>query len=140
VADTKLAFINACPDGCPPEDAIDANGDFFRLAHSNPPESADFQTCAELGFRPNDDQCLRCGLSIFSSMKGATSLYRYLMKRHKGAIRLGRFIARLELVPTDGKVKQTRRPPHHTWWMYEDTDREATFRETVKELPHAQEN
>lgn len=133
-------FTAECPAGCPHDDAVDANGDFFRLAHANPPSAADYKTYAELGIFPDRDKCLRCGLSVFSKAKGAESLYQYMMRRHKGAVDLGKYVARLELCPADGKVKQTNRPPHHTWWMYDDTDRAATFRETVRELNYAQEH
>ena len=136
----QRSFATDCPEGCPPADAVDANGDFFRLAHANPPSSEDYKTYAELGIFPDRDRCLRCGLSVFSNAKGAVSLYQYMMKRHPGAVDLGKYVARLGLHPTDGKVKQTNRPPHHTWWMHEGTDRAATFRETVKELNHAQKH
>lgn len=131
---TERAFAAACPQhDCPPFDAVDANGDFFRLTRDNPPTERDFRTFAELGLRPREDNCIRCGLSCFALERDAVKLFQYMERRHPNTNSLGRHVARIVLTPADGKVKPTRNPSHHTWWMYHDSERLATFREVVRD-------
>ena len=134
---SQRPFLSECPNHCPPDDAHDACGDFYRLVCNNPPVDADFQTYAETGAMPHADHCLRCGLSVFDSHVAAARLYHDMQRRHPGGTGIGPFIAWLELTPDEGRTQQTRKPPHHTWWMCQDTNRRAACREIVKDARDA---
>ncbi|MEX1362374.1 MAG: hypothetical protein AB1Z98_04565 [Nannocystaceae bacterium] len=112
---------DACPDrDCPPEGARPCNGMVFRLAKAAPPEADDFLTAAEQGKHRRADACLRCGLSVFVSRDAAEHLRDLYPK-------LGTFIARAHLDEGRGKLEQTNRPPHHTWWPNEEVPRHQGF-------------
>lgn len=108
--------------GRPPADAIDARGDVFRLVHHVPPSVEDLATHHETGRLPRADPCLRCGLSVFRTVRDAAH-QRQLFQR------LGNHIAKATLAPDHGMAKPTRgqQPTHTTWWVYEGVDRAALF-------------
>lgn len=119
---SMLAFPANWPKGCPPDDAIDADGVVFRIVDNSPPIAADFVSHFESGRMPKAPECLRCGLSVFQELGDAIHQRRLLPK-------LGRFIARGTLGVAHGKTKLTsgNQPTHTTWWPYRDVDRESLF-------------
>jgi hypothetical protein len=127
------SFAQEYPKDCPPSDATDADGEFFRFVKSNPATDQDFLSHCELELRPTGDSCLRCGLSIFSTEEGALRMLQHIRRSSPG-VKMGNYVARIELQASDGRLKQTGRPPHHTWWTYVSTNRLATCCE-VKEVP-----
>lgn len=133
-------FPEHYPEGCPPANAIATNGNVYRLTHNNPARESDFLTYVTTGQRTSGDRCLRCGLSVFETQRGAAELFRYMQRRHPNGTSLGRFIARLQITPEDGLISYTGRPPHLTWWWYDDVDPTATFREIVEEIQDALPN
>lgn len=137
VSKVSRQYPEGWPNNCPPSDAVDANGDYFRLVFSDPPSKRDFQSYAELGLRHHEDECLRCGLSVFRAASDAARLYRYMRKRHPKGVNLGHLVARLELSSVDGKTGQTRRQAHFTWWPYAETNRATTFRSIVMDSSNA---
>lgn len=110
------------PDGCPPGDALDANGVVFRVVKGESPIAADFASHFESGRMPDAPKCLRCGLSVFQALGDAIHQRQLLPK-------LGRFIAQGTLDVEHGKIKltPTRQPTHATWWPYRDVDRASLF-------------
>lgn len=115
------------PESCPPSDAQDANGDYYRLVHENPPSENDLLSNAELGLKPKADECLRLGLSVYGTEQGASATYLHFKNLYGEGVRLGALVAKGSLSPKDGKTKQTFKPPHETWWPYEDVDRGSLF-------------
>lgn len=121
------SFPDFFPTDCPPTDATEAGGVYYRLVGDDPPSQDDFRTYAELGLRPKDDFCLRCGLSMFPTVASATNQYRHLRELFGDGLRIGPLVAEGELHAKDGKTKQTSKPPHETWWPCEDVDRHSRF-------------
>jgi hypothetical protein len=115
-----LIFPEDWPADCPPADAQDASGEFYRLVKSNPPATRDLQTHHERGTRRKDPACLRRGLSVFRTRDDAEHQSRIFPK-------LGKIIAKGILYPRDGKTKPTGKPTHTTWWSYDGVDRSAVF-------------
>lgn len=117
-----LAFPSDWPNGCPPEDAQDANGTVFRIVKNDPPNDVDFISHFESGRIPKAPPCLRCGLSVFRELKDAVH-QRLLMPK------LGRWIAKATLEAVHGKTKLTQgqQPTHTTWWAYDGVQRASPF-------------
>jgi len=85
---------------CPPRDAVDANGDVFRIVNHDPPTADDFVTNFESGTFPNRLACLRCGLSVHRILADAIHTKTRYPK-------LGSRIAKGTLTKEFGKTKQT---------------------------------
>jgi hypothetical protein len=119
---SELEFPVDWPDGCPPDDAVDAGGVFFRIVKSCPPVAADFVSHFESGRMPKAPVCLRCGLSVFEELRDAIHQQRLLPN-------LGRLIAQGTLSADHGKTKLTtgKQPTHTTWWPYRGVDRSSLF-------------
>lgn len=115
-----LKFPDDWPADCPPADALDASGEFYRLFKTNPPASKDLMTHHERGTRLHDPPCLRCGLSVFRDRNDAEHQSRIYPK-------LGKIIGKAVLQPAHGTTKQTGKPTHTTWWMVTGVDRAAAF-------------
>jgi len=64
-------FPRNWPEGCPPLDAEDADGNVFRLVKNQPPIAKDLESHFESGKLPKAPPCLRCGLSVFRELKDA---------------------------------------------------------------------
>jgi len=114
-----MSFPADWPQGCPPDDAEDAHGEVFRVVKTDPPAAADFLSYHEMGIT-RGDPIRRCGLSVFRVRADAEHASRAFPN-------LGNVIARAVLAPEHGKVKQTGRPSHTTWWPAEGVDRAALF-------------
>jgi hypothetical protein len=115
-----MQFPSDWPPGCPPEDAVDADGPVYRLVKSNPATPDDMQSHHEKQTMLNHPACLRCGLSVFRTRGDAEH-------QHAAYPKLGKFVASGTLRPEHGKVKQTGRPTHTTWWVYDGVDRLAVI-------------
>ncbi|MDB4963394.1 MAG: hypothetical protein JWP01_3393 [Myxococcales bacterium] len=108
------------PHDCPPTDALDCELEVYYVVKVSPCEATDFQTHAERNSQRNADPCNRCGLSVWKDEADA----RYQAGKHP---RLGNMIARGRLQAEHGKLKQTYRPSHHTWWPADDVERHSIF-------------
>ena len=110
------------PEDCPPEQAVPANGTYYRIVRNDPPESSDFVSVYHLdrirasrvirsGRRT---QCETMGLSIYADMNDAVANAR----RFKN---IGDKIARITLRAESGKTLKTDGgyPSHYTWWKEE---------------------
>ena len=110
------------PNDCPPQDAIDADGDVYRIVDNNPPVLADLATHLETGRLPKALPCMRSGLSVFREIRDAAHQRQLIPK-------LGRWIAKGTLKTEQGKTKLTtgKQPTHTTWWAYEGVNRAELF-------------
>ena len=117
-----MNFPDNWPANCPPQDAVDAAGDVFRIVKSDPPVAPDLASHFETGKLPNAPPCLRCGLSVFREVRDAVHQRTLFPK-------LGRWIARGSLASEHGKTKLTsgHQPTHTTWWAYQGVNRAALF-------------
>jgi hypothetical protein len=119
------------PDGCPPPDAVDANGVYYHLVGASPlrntlPDADCRSKCEKDG--PESDGCKRCnacGLSVFPSVASARAQYALNAEKYPRVARkhMG-FIAKATLTPGLGKIKVTGGsvPDHTTWWFVKALD------------------
>lgn len=101
----------------PPDNAREISGaeTVYRLVENNPPTDGDFISQRER--RPSADfrnisECIARGLSVFTrieDIKGTLLLPKF---------RKGHFLCRVKLTGGAGRIKQTSKPSHHTWWPY----------------------
>lgn len=117
-------FSENWPDGCPPKEAEDADGLYFRIGKSNPPADNDFKSHEEMGKQLGGDECMRRGLSVFGEIEDARHLMHIFPK-------IGSYVYSAQLQPKDGKIKPTpsrKHPSHITWWPYSGIERASLFR------------
>ncbi len=114
-----MSYREPLPEGCPPDDAeeIAVGREVFRLVRTNPPTPDDFQSLrAE---KPNAvfrvSECQARGLSVFADRRDSEKALKLPRLR-------GRLICRLRLEAGAGRIQQTGRPSHHTWWPLADFD------------------
>jgi hypothetical protein len=117
------------PEACPPEEAADATGSFYRLVEANPPVARDFMSHIELqnaGIIPLKrsfaDDCKAAGLSIFAERQDAENV-----RESVGPLR-SKLIAYGDITD-QGVMRHTpsRHKSHHTWWLPVDTEPHPRF-------------
>lgn len=116
-------FPDNWPKNCPPNEAQDASGVYYRVGKSNPPATADFKSHVEMNKKSRGDECIRNGLSVFSKQEEARHLIQIFPM-------LGSHVYQGELQAEHGKVKPTpsdQNPSHTTWWPYNGVDRAKLF-------------
>ena len=122
--DSAPGFPPDWPSDCPPADANDPDGIFYRLVHGVLPAPEDFVSYAEAGKQVQPGRaCEARGLSLFTDISDAL---HYLRKFPS----LGRGIASAALTDQHGKVTATPRGPassHSTWWPFASTLRHSLF-------------
>ena len=107
-------WFEELPEQCPPEDAKECNGIYYRIANGNPATSADFFSQKRL--QPDKiftgegiDDCIVKSISLFSDRKEIEKRLK-LPKFRKGVI------AEVRLEPKDGMIKKTFGAAHYSWW------------------------
>ena len=107
-------WFEVLPEQCPPEDAKECNGIYYRIANGNPATSADFFSQKRL--QPDKiftgegiDDCIVKSISLFSDRKEIEKRLK-LPKFRKGVI------AEVKLEPKDGMIKKTFGNAHYSWW------------------------
>jgi len=118
---TTPVAVSAWPANCPPADAVEADGVAHRIVSHDPPTENDLRSHAELGLAVDAPECLRRGVSLFSTRQQAC--HRLKLSRH-----LDSMVASATLQPAHGKVT---RPPtkngHFTWWSAVELVRHVLF-------------
>jgi hypothetical protein len=108
-----MSYREPLPEGCPPDtaDEIAAPRDVFRLVRSNPPTVDDFKS--QRAEKPRAvfqvSECQARGLSVFAERRDSERALKLPTLR-------GRLICSLRLGPGAGRIQQTGRTSHHTWW------------------------
>lgn len=115
-----MNYREPLPDGCPPDTAeeIVQPRDVFRLVCTDPPTEEDFKSQREENpdrTFPGIDECQARGLSVHTERRDSEKASKLPKLR-------GRLICRLQLGLGAGKILQTGRPSHHTWWPLADYD------------------
>ena len=107
-------WFEELPEQCPPEDAKECNGIYYRIANGNPATSTDFFSQKKL--QPDKvfigkgiDDCIVKSISLFSDRKEIEKRMK-LPKFRKGVI------AEVRLEPKDGLIKKTFGNAHYSWW------------------------
>lgn len=112
-------FPSNWPECCPPRDAAEANGVYYRVVRTQVCCEDDFRSQAELGKAQDGDQCLRVGLSCYTDLDAA-------LHRTKLSPGLGKFVAVKKLDGSHGKAKSGK-GTHVTWWPYAGIVRHEGF-------------
>ena len=120
VADCHMIYREPLPANCPPDDAeeITARCRVYRLVRHNPPVADDFRS--QRAAKPhlilhNVTECQARGLSVFTARNDAG--------RRTRAPRLqGTMVCEVLLDQGAGRIQQTGRGSHHTWWPWADFD------------------
>lgn len=115
-----MDYREELPEGCPPNEAdeIHSPRDVFRAVRQSPPDLRDFRS--QRAERPTQDfsgvtECQARGVSVFARRQDCENLLR--LPRMKN-----RLIARVRLEDGAGRIQQTFRESHHTWWPTADFD------------------
>ena len=113
------------PEDCPPEDAVPADGVYYRIVNNDPPQSSDFVSVYHLRRERAMREVRRMSRTLCDTM--GLSVYEDRDEAIKCALKydnLGTHIAAVELTPDSGKILRTRGlfPSHHTWWISDDFD------------------
>ena len=115
-----MRYREPLPQGCPPDtaDEVSAVWPVLRLVRTDPPTDSDFRSQrAERpsGRFPGVTKCQARGLSVFALRKDAERALRLPNLR-------GRLLCSVRLEAGAGRIQQTGRPSHHTWWPLAEFD------------------
>lgn len=110
----KRVWFEELPEQCPPKDAKDCNGYFYRIANGDPAQSADFFSQRRLApekvfMGKGIDECIVRAVSLFANIEDAKK--RLKLPKFKNAN-----IAIVELHSKDGVIKKTFADSHYSWW------------------------
>ena len=115
----SVEFRDELPEKCPPGGVqeIAAETTVYRIVRNNPPTSDDFRSQRQE--QPNAafsvDECLARGLSVWADQVAAAQRLRLPKFRNAR-------VCRLKLTAGAGKIMQTFKPEHRTWWPYRTYD------------------
>ena len=112
--------------GCPPADAVEISGTIFRFVANKPIDPYEFLSYHETRGGANGPACERCGLSVFRKLEDLRKTLRHLWRNYPDRA-YGPHVVKREVSSSDGMMKPTRGPGHHTWWAYEGVQRHAAF-------------
>ena len=114
-----MSYRESLPEDCPPEEAeeITTVRDVLRLTKTNPATLDDFwsQRAEKPDVVFSVTECQARGLSVFAD-RGDSERARKLPKLR------GRLICRVQLETGAGRLQQTGKPSHHTWWPLAEFD------------------
>ncbi|MDD9810520.1 MAG: hypothetical protein OXU71_02210 [Gammaproteobacteria bacterium] len=114
-----MKYREELPIDCPPHDAEEVAVDMavFRLVRDNPPTDEDFrsQRAENPKAKFGVSECQARGLSVFAVLEDARRICKLQRMRD-------RLICRVQLNIDAGKIKQTGKKSHYTWWPFADFD------------------
>lgn len=115
-------FAPQMPQDCPPNDAVPAAGTVYSCARQHPFSDNEFRTAHERNWKPEADECLRCGLSVCTDIRDA----REIKKRFR---RVFKYIGVAALNAAHGVIKKTpgQVASHHTLWRFETVEFHLIF-------------
>lgn len=115
-----MIYREPLPRGCPPDAAEDITDglNVFRLVRTSPPTERDFRS--QRAERPGHvfvgiTECQARGLSVHTQRSDSVRARKLPSLR-------GHLICRILLGSGAGRIQQTGRPSHHTWWPLADYD------------------
>jgi hypothetical protein len=110
-----MSYREELPEDCPPEAAeeIAVARSVFRLVRTRSPTLDDFRS--QRSEKPqaifNISECQARGLSVFAIRQDSEKALKLPTLR-------GRLICRVNLDTGAGRIQQTGKPSHHTWWPH----------------------
>jgi hypothetical protein len=115
-----MPYREELPIQCPPEAAgeITVEREVYRVVKSIPAADDDFRS--QRAKRPDAvfkdvSECLARGLSVFGERGDGEKALKLPGLR-------GGMLATVRLTAGAGRIQQTFRPSHHTWWPFADFD------------------
>ncbi|MBO4827732.1 MAG: hypothetical protein J5506_10970 [Prevotella sp.] len=109
-----MDWYEQLPPLCPPTDAVQCGGTFYRIAKGNPAKDVDFFSQRKM--QPNKvftnlgiDECIARSISLFSEVNDAVRRLRLPKFRNAK-------VAEVVLQPKDGMMKKTFSDSHYSWW------------------------
>lgn len=111
-----MDYREPLPEGCPPPESAEITAELvvFRLVRTSPPTADDFRSQRlekpERNF-PGISECQACGLSVFADKHVCLQALKLPTQR-------GKQLCRVKLGAGAGRIQQTGRPAHHTWWPF----------------------
>ncbi len=114
-----MTYREPVPEDCPPDDAEEVIEPLivFRLVRNNPPTYDDFRS--QRAEKPNQkfnvSECQARGLSVFLNPNEAAKCSKYRNLRDT-------LVCRVILNDGAGRIQQTGRRYHCTWWPLADFD------------------
>ncbi len=109
------AYREELPEQCPPAEALKIETDIcvFRLVKNSPAAEEDFMSQRALS--PNAkfrvDECIARGLSVWVTQTEAENARKLPKLRTMS-------VCRVRLCAGAGKLMQTFKPDHRTWWPF----------------------
>lgn len=108
-----MNWYEKLPNDCPPLDAFEPEGkELFRLCQSNPADTSDFYSQQN----ENPDRTF-AGISV--CVLRAVSLWddhHKCLKQRKYPTQRNKVLGRIQLNKGDGRIKNTFKPNHYSWW------------------------
>jgi hypothetical protein len=115
-----MSYREQLPAQCPPDAAeeITVEREVFRVVRTDPPTEDDFRS--QRALKPEAvfhgvTECQARGVSVFSDRRDGEKLLK--LPRMRGGL-----LAPVRLTPGAGRIQQTFKPSHHTWWPFADFD------------------
>jgi hypothetical protein len=115
-----MEYREALPPDCPPESSEEIVNtiEVYRLVASFPPTDDDFRSQRDLKpvhvFR-DIQECQARGLSVHLDIKDSVRTLKLPSQR-------GRTVCCVKLNSGAGRIMQTGKPSHHTWWPLRSFD------------------
>lgn len=113
------SWFESMPDGCPPSDAVEANGTFYRLVTSLPAQENDFLSHFTLYPQRNytGRECKAKAVSLYLTPEDCERI-----KALSAALRDKR-VGKLTLTPRCGQIRDDQDGENHfSWWRYSGFD------------------
>ncbi len=116
----KYEWFEELPKQCPPKDAKECCGVFYRIAEGDPATSEDFFSQRKMNphkvFKGLElDECIVRAISLFSDVEDAKRLLK--LPKFKNNT-----VAEVNLIPKDGLILKTFKRSHFSWWRTIDFD------------------
>lgn len=113
-------FREELPDNCPPSDSTEITEllTVFRIVKTKPATENDFCSFRALhpdASMPNVPECQLRGLSVHTDKQDSEKILK--LPRFKKSL-----VCAINLNSGAGRIKQTNKPSHHTWWPFKDYD------------------
>jgi hypothetical protein len=114
-------FVAGMPDHCPGDDSVESDAILFRACDTAPPTVEDVTSHAHSKLlrkssRAKPEECKSWGLSCWRSLDDVRhdmQLFSWLSRKH---------IHQFSVDKSDGRLEQTGRPTHYTYWPYADVN------------------
>lgn len=114
-----MNWYEELPNNCPPNDAVEPNGqEFFRLCEVNPASNSDFYSQKKENSNrifAGVSECILRAVSLWDDQNKCLKQKKYPAQRKK-------VLGKIELSKEDGLIKNTFKPNHYSWWRSDKFD------------------